>query len=38
MKNELLQTAISNFEDSAKRLKLSDRIYDSLISPKERIE
>jgi len=38
MKNELLQTAISNFEDSANRLNLSSRIYDNLFSPKERIE
>jgi glutamate dehydrogenase (NAD(P)+) len=38
MENELLQTAISNFEDSAKRLKLNSRIYDSLLLPKERIE
>jgi glutamate dehydrogenase/leucine dehydrogenase len=36
--NELLQTAISNFEDCAKRLNLSSRIFDNLILPKERIE
>lgn len=38
MESELLQTAISNFEDSAKRLDLKARVYDSLLLPKERIE
>ncbi len=35
---DLLQTAISSFENSAKRLNLSSRIFDSLFFPKERIE
>ncbi|MFI4911629.1 MAG: Glu/Leu/Phe/Val dehydrogenase [Sedimentisphaeraceae bacterium JB056] len=36
--NGLLQTSISNFENSAKRLNLNSLIYDSLLYPKERIE
>ncbi len=34
----LLQTAVSNFENSASRLGLSSSIFESLFSPKERIE
>lgn len=39
MKNGLLlKTAVSNFTETAKRLNLSDPLYDRLLHPKERIE
>ncbi len=36
--NDLLATAIYNFQHSAKRLCLSAKLYDNMISPKEKIE
>lgn len=36
--NDILTTAIHNFKNSADRLKLTSKIFDNLIYPKEKIE